>query len=90
MEEFLKYLITPLLSAPEHLQLNSQGSTVILKVDDADVGRIIGKQGNVINALRTLLKTYCSAHRLQFVNLILQSPPLKTSSDTPEPVPSES
>jgi uncharacterized protein len=76
MEDFLRYLISPLLSHPENLQIIAQGSTIVLKVDDADVGRIIGKQGNVINALRTLLKTYCSAHKLVFVNLLLQSPPL--------------
>ncbi len=31
---------------------------------------------NVINALRTLLKTYCAIHQLPPVNLTLETPPL--------------
>jgi uncharacterized protein len=76
MEEFLKFLVTPLLSAPDKLQITNQGNSLILKVDDADVGRIIGKKGTIINALRTLVRTYCTVHQLQFVNLLLDTPQL--------------
>lgn len=76
MQDFLKYLVSPLLSEPDGLQVNVLPGNVSLKVADTDVGRIIGKQGNVINALRTLLKTYCVVHQLPPVNLTLQTPPL--------------
>ncbi len=76
MEDFLKYLITPLLTEPKKLKIDVQTGVVNLKVADADVGRIIGKQGNVINAIRTLLKTFCAVHQLPPVNLLLETPPL--------------
>jgi uncharacterized protein len=76
MQDFLKYLISPLLTDPDALEITAGQSAVSLKVADADVGRIIGKQGNVINAIRTLLKTYCALHQLPPVNLTLETPPL--------------
>jgi predicted RNA-binding protein YlqC (UPF0109 family) len=76
MEDFLKYLISPLLTEPKELKIDIQSGTVNLKVAEADIGRVIGKQGNVINAIRTLLKTYCAFHQLPPVNLLLDTPPL--------------
>lgn len=74
MEDFLKFLIIPLLSEPQGLQLSSSPESITIKVADADVGRIIGKHGNVINAIRTLLRTYCIAHQQTFPNLTLDTP----------------
>jgi predicted RNA-binding protein YlqC (UPF0109 family) len=76
MQDFLKFIITPLLSETDQLKIEVTPGAVSLKVADTDVGRIIGKQGNVINAIRTLLKTYCAIHQLPPVNLTLQTPPL--------------
>jgi uncharacterized protein len=75
MEQFIKYLITPLLTDPDSLEISSGPSLITIKVAEADTGRIIGKQGNVISAIRTLLKTYCAIHQLPPVNLILNTPP---------------
>ena len=80
MEDFLKFIITPLLSEPKKLTIDVQNSIINLKVADSDVGRVIGKQGNVINAIRTLLKTYCAIHQLPLVSLTLITPPLKKDS----------
>jgi len=80
MQDFLKFLITPLLSEPDNINITVESGNVSIKVADADVGRIIGKQGNVINAIRTLLKTYCAVHQLPPVNLTLQTPPLAKKS----------
>jgi predicted RNA-binding protein YlqC (UPF0109 family) len=74
MEDFIKFLITPLLSSTEELVITQTGNIVTLKVGDADVGRIIGKKGNVINALRTLVRTYGTINHLPIVNLQLQTP----------------
>jgi len=75
MEEYLKFLITPLLSVPKDLEILSSAGTFTLKVAPEDVGRIIGKHGNMISALRTLLRTYNTLHRQPPVNLILDTPP---------------
>jgi uncharacterized protein len=76
MQDFIKFLVTPLLSEPKSLEIVVEPGNVSLKVADPDVGRIIGKQGNVINAIRTLVKTYCAVHQLPPVNLTLLTPPL--------------
>lgn len=75
MEDFLRYLITPLLSLPDQLTISTSASTVTLVVDPADTGRIIGRHGQTINYLRTLLKTYCALHSLTQVYLYLNAPP---------------
>lgn len=75
MEDFVKYIVTPLLSDSSGLEISSQSGSITLKVADADVGRVIGKQGNVINSIRTLLKTYCAVHQLPPTNLVLNTPP---------------
>jgi predicted RNA-binding protein YlqC (UPF0109 family) len=81
MEDFLKFIVTPLLTEPKQLKINVQPNSVSLKVADADVGRVIGKQGNVINAIRTLVKTYCAVHQLPPTNLLLDTPPLPKKSE---------
>lgn len=80
MNDFLKFLITPLLSEPDKLEISINGSAVMLHVADTDTGRIIGKHGAVINALRTLTRTYCSVNNQPIANLILNTPDLKTDS----------
>lgn len=84
MEEFVKYIITPLLSQPEKLEITSESGAVVVKVGDDDVGRVIGKQGNVINSIRTLLKTYCAVNKLPPANLILNTPPAPIAAATPK------
>ncbi|MBI2587327.1 KH domain-containing protein, partial [Candidatus Amesbacteria bacterium] len=64
MPNYLTYLITPLLSHPDQLEISSQAGSVTIKVSPDDTGRVIGKHGLVINSLRTLLKTYCHLHQL--------------------------
>jgi len=74
MDEFVRFLVSPLVSSPESISITSHGPVITLKVADGDVGRIIGKHGSVINALRTLVRTYAATHSLPPVNLVLDSP----------------
>jgi hypothetical protein len=77
MEEFLEFLIRPLLSDPKKLNITGTTSQITVQVGSEDVGRVIGKQGAVINAIRTLFKTYCTTHSIPPVNLTLITPELK-------------
>lgn len=59
-EELIQNLIQPLLSFPEEFEINSLGesegfTTFEAKVAEADLGRVIGKNGHIAQAIRTIL-----------------------------------
>lgn len=60
MSELVKTIITPLVEHPQDIQITetSDGSvlTVEVRVAPDDMGRVIGKGGRVINAVRTVVK----------------------------------
>jgi predicted RNA-binding protein YlqC (UPF0109 family) len=72
MNEFVKFLVTPLLSHKDELEVVVSGSVVTLKINKEDMGRVIGKHGTIISALRNLVKTYCSVQNLPPVSVNLQ------------------
>jgi uncharacterized protein len=59
MQSFLEYVVKGLVENPDDVKitpLEREGSTVYeLRVNPQDVGRIIGRQGMTINAIRSLL-----------------------------------
>lgn len=61
MEEFVKYLVQNLVSNPDgvSIQSSTQGNIVLLElqVDQADIGKVVGKRGRTINSIRTLTST---------------------------------
>lgn len=59
MKELAEYIIKSLVDNPEKVTVNELSSerSIILevKVAEEDVGRVIGKQGKTISAVRTVL-----------------------------------
>ena len=59
MQAFLEYVVKGLVEHPDHVSITPverSGMTVYeLRLDATDVGRIIGRQGVTINAIRSLL-----------------------------------
>ena len=59
MQSFLEYIVRGLVQKPEELSVTpveKNGLTVYeLRMNPADVGRIIGRDGVTINAIRSLL-----------------------------------
>ena len=59
MQAFVEYVVKGLVDKPEAVTVtpvDRKGLTVYeLRMDPADVGRIIGRQGMTINAIRALL-----------------------------------
>ena len=59
MQAFLEYVVKGLVARPEAVTVTPverQGTTVYeLRLDPQDVGKIIGRQGMTINAIRSLL-----------------------------------
>jgi predicted RNA-binding protein YlqC (UPF0109 family) len=57
-EAFLSDVVTPLLDHPEAFKVEVRGEgrkrDVLIHADQRDRGRIIGKSGRMISALRTL------------------------------------
>jgi predicted RNA-binding protein YlqC (UPF0109 family) len=60
MQEFLAYVVKGLVQHPEAVTVTPVergGATVFeLRLNPADVGQIIGRQGVTINAIRSLLQ----------------------------------
>ncbi len=75
MEDFLRFLITPLLSEPQKLEVKSTSYSVTISVASGDMGRVIGKGGAVISAIRNLVRTYAISHQLPFTTVTLTEPP---------------
>ena len=59
MKEFLEFVVGQLVDRPDEcvLRLNerSNGKQYVLALPRSEVGKVIGKQGNTINAIRNLL-----------------------------------
>ncbi|NTV41695.1 MAG: KH domain-containing protein [Syntrophobacteraceae bacterium] len=67
MKELVEYLVKSLVDQPEEVFLaeREEEDTVILelKIAQDDLGKVIGKNGNTINAIRTVLQAAASSHR---------------------------
>lgn len=60
LKELLEYLATSLVDSPEdvHVVATETDGTVVLELSVArdDLGKVIGKQGRIARALRTVVK----------------------------------
>lgn len=61
MKDLLYYIVKSLVDHPEAISINEirkEGELVLeLTVDPSDMGRVIGRQGRIAKAIRTLMKT---------------------------------
>ncbi len=61
MEEFIAYLIKNLVNDPDKVDVRSMegnsGLLIEIRVAAEDVGKVVGRKGNVIRSLRTLVGT---------------------------------
>lgn len=78
MKEFVEYIVKNLVDHPDKVQINEIGGTqtliLELSVEKGDIGKIIGKRGKTISAIRTLLMSVASRNGIR-VNLeILEEP----------------
>ncbi|MGH2455931.1 MAG: KH domain-containing protein [Candidatus Limnocylindria bacterium] len=60
MKEFLDYVARSLVDKPDavRVEVEEQGDEVslVLTVDEDDMGRVIGRDGRIANAIRSLLR----------------------------------
>ena len=61
MKESLELIITSLVSEPSEVSINEQDGerevTFQVKVKDTDMGKVIGKEGRIAKAIRTIMKS---------------------------------
>ena len=64
MEEILKTIIESLVDQKEQVQItrvdDEKGVLLKVKVADGDMGKVIGKQGRIAKAIRTVMKAVTS------------------------------
>lgn len=74
---FLDYVIKALVDHPEDVVINrsvdEMGVLLTLTVNSDDMGKIIGRDGNIAKALRTLLRVVGMKHNAR-VNLKINEP----------------
>ena len=67
MKDLVEYLVKSLADHPEEvsLQEHEEDDTIFmeLKISPDDLGKIIGKSGNTINAIRTVVQAAASSHK---------------------------
>ncbi len=60
MKELVEYIAKSIVDAPDDVKVeeetDEEGITLKLTVADDDKGRVIGKQGRIAEAIRTLLR----------------------------------
>lgn len=61
MKKLLEFIINSLVDKPEAVVIEEVETedltTFQIKLDSADIGKVIGKEGRIIKSIRTLLKT---------------------------------
>ena len=64
MKEALELIITSLVSEPSEVSINEQDGekeiTFQVKVKETDMGKVIGKEGRIAKAIRTIMKSIAS------------------------------
>ncbi|MBQ6362244.1 MAG: KH domain-containing protein [Lachnospiraceae bacterium] len=71
MKELVEIMAKALVSNPDQVTVveNTVGdeTTLLLSVDPADVGKVIGKQGRIAKALRAVLKAAASRKNVKVI-----------------------
>lgn len=75
--QFLEYVVKALVDNPDAVSIvrsvDEMGVLLTLTVDVSDMGKIIGRDGNIAKAIRTLLRVVGMKHNAR-VNLKVNEP----------------
>ncbi len=76
-QEFVEYVVKALVDRPEDVTteraVDEMGVLITLKVNPADLGQVIGRQGQTAKAIRTLLRVVGAKNHAR-VNLKIHEP----------------
>lgn len=66
MEEFVKFLVSSLVQNKEDIKISQTQTNdevcLVIKVNEQDFGRVIGKNGKNAQAIRTLVNSLAKQH----------------------------
>lgn len=84
-QEFLEYVVKTLVDKPEKViikrTVDEMGVLLTLQVDQEDMGKIVGRQGNTAKAIRTLLRVVGMKNNAR-VNLKINEPEGSTRAES--------
>ncbi len=84
-QAFLEQVVKSLVDKPDKVEINrtvdEMGVLLTLKVDQEDMGKIIGRDGNTAKAIRTLLRVVGMKNNAR-VNLKINEPDGRESTGT--------
>ena len=76
-QEFVEYIVKSLVDHPDKVKttraVDEMGVLITLDIDPADMGQVIGRQGQTARAIRTLLKVVGARNKAR-VNLKIKEP----------------
>ncbi len=79
-EDYVTSIIKPLLSAPEAFKITSsedeRGQFLSIDLARADMGRIIGRAGETIKSIRTIVNNYGGVNKVK-ISIKLNEPLLE-------------
>jgi predicted RNA-binding protein YlqC (UPF0109 family) len=77
--DLVEFVAKALVDQPDDVQVREvtteQGPTIQLRVAPDDVGKVIGKHGRIIKALRTVLKAAAGQSKRRVMVEIVHEPP---------------
>lgn len=87
-QEFVEYVVKAMVDHPEDVRcertVDEMGVLITLHVNPADMGQIIGRQGNTAHSLRTLLRVVGAKNNAR-VNLKIYEPEGARRERAPRP-----
>ena len=67
LKQLIEYLVKELVDDPDQVDINEvpgdEATTYEVRVAPDDLGKVIGKQGRIANALRTVAKAAAMKHK---------------------------
>ena len=86
MQGLIEFLARNLVDQPDAVEVreirNDRFATVVgLRVEQHDLGKVIGRQGRVAKAMRTLMRTSATLQRKRHVGLEIDENPLSAAGE---------
>ncbi|MCH5164372.1 MAG: KH domain-containing protein [Clostridiales bacterium] len=72
MTELVEFLVKELVEDKEKVNVTLDGDTINISVSKDDMGKVIGKQGRIAKAIRTIVKAASSKENKKYTVEILE------------------